>query len=374
MDEILGQEHAIALLRCALASDRIHHAWVFAGPQGTGKATTARAFAAVLLDPDARPNLAGEVAVDPDGSTARTVAAGTHPGLHVVTKELAQHSRESDVRGRKQLTIPVEVVREFLVEPAHHSTSSSGGKAGTRARAEKVFIIDEAELLALRAQNALLKTLEEPPAGTVIILVTSREHRLLPTIRSRVQRVRFRRLPDDAMARWLERQPGAAALEDKDRARLRRFAGGSPGRARLMIDEGLLAWYRSIEPGLAELASGRYPADLGGLLADHADAFAKRWVDMHANASKEAANKTAVRLLLSLLAEEAHRSLLEVVDRGLHRDAADAAPGRAAAEHHASVLDLLHETENYVESNVHLVDAMNHLVARWTEAARAARR
>ena len=76
----------------AVKSGRVHHAWVFAGPKGVGKYTTAVEFAKILLDPQAGVNLAGEIEADPDGRTSVMIDAGTHPDLHVIHKELALFS------------------------------------------------------------------------------------------------------------------------------------------------------------------------------------------------------------------------------------------------------------------------------------------
>src|SRR5690606_4650358 len=121
--------------------------------------------------------------------------AWPHPDLHVVTKELARYSEDRSTRERKLTQIPVDVLRTELIEPVYRAAQMGHGK---------VFIVDEAELLNDAGQNAMLKTLEEPPAGTTIILVTSIQDRLLPTIRSRCQRVAFVPLPDSVVSRWLQ--------------------------------------------------------------------------------------------------------------------------------------------------------------------------
>ncbi|MFG0314284.1 MAG: hypothetical protein ACF8LL_08875, partial [Phycisphaerales bacterium] len=94
-DDVVGHDRAIEILQGAIAADRIHHAWVFQGPQGVGKFTLAAAFAAMILDPTASPNMAGVIEADPGSETRRLIKAGTHPDLHVVTKELARLDRKS---------------------------------------------------------------------------------------------------------------------------------------------------------------------------------------------------------------------------------------------------------------------------------------
>src|SRR5690606_34736066 len=124
--------------------------------------------------------------------------------------------------------------------------------------ASKVFIVDEAELLRsnLAVQNAILKTLEEPPPGSVIILITSAEEALLPTIRSRCQRVVFRALEDADMEGWF-RHSGIDA-KGAERDWLLWYAAGAPGRALEAAQTGLYAWMEAMGKPLKETESGRY--------------------------------------------------------------------------------------------------------------------
>ncbi|MEM9373943.1 MAG: hypothetical protein AAGA55_09895, partial [Planctomycetota bacterium] len=189
LDAVLGQDRAVSQLAAAMASGRLHHAWIFHGPEGVGKFTTALAWAAMLLDPTTAPGLTGAFACEPDSPTQRLLASGTHPDLHVVRKELARFSSDARVRDAKLATIPKAVVEDHLIAPA-----SVAPVMRTGSMMGKAFIVDEAELLDRSpanapTQNAILKTLEEPAPGTLIVLVTSSEDRLLPTIRSRCQRV-----------------------------------------------------------------------------------------------------------------------------------------------------------------------------------------
>ena len=142
--------------------------------------------------------------VDEDDDEASL--SSPHPDLHIITKELARYSDDRATRERKLTRMPVEVVRQHLIEPAQRPACSGMARCSS---------LDEAELLAGEGQNALLKTLEEPPGGasggpTVIILITSSEDRLLPTIRSRCQRVGFTPLPEEVIAGWLDEHGGAS--------------------------------------------------------------------------------------------------------------------------------------------------------------------
>ncbi len=350
LDQILGQERAIASLRAALGSGRLHHAWIFHGPRGVGKFTTAVAFASILLDPTTTPDLGGELRPDPESETQRLIRAGSHPDLHIVRKELAAVSREQSVRGSKQTVIPKEVVDEFLVEPAQRTRS-----VNTNSMAGQVFILDEAELTQDRTQNSLLKVMEEPGAGTVIILVTSQEDRLLPTIRSRSQRIGFPPLPDEAMAEWLDRN--ASHVTGKQREWLLTFAAGSPGEAKLAIEHNLYEWHETLAPMLeaaitAGQGRGAFPIELGGVMSDLIDQRAAAAVAGDKRASKDAANKAWSRRMLAFVAEHARTRL--------HGGSGDA--GRLEAT--ARIIDAITDAEAQIQSNTNVKLVMENLAAQ----------
>jgi DNA polymerase-3 subunit delta' len=348
--DILGQDRAVAALRSSLRAGRVHHAWVFHGPSGVGKMTTARAFAATLLDPTLSETLTGDLEPDPESETQRLIGAGVHPDLHVVTKELALFSDDAAVRARKLITIPRQVVEEHLIRPASLTARVPSG-----ARAGKVFIVDEAELLDEGTQNAVLKTLEEPAPGTVIILVTSRESRLLPTIRSRCQRVAFGALDDSAMRAWIARDPERASVGQEQREWLLRFADGSPGRFDLARTMGLFGWWRDLAPRLEAADRGAFDPDLGKAMSDLVEGYAQAWVDAHENASKDAANKDGARQMFALLAHRAQEHLRHARD--------DAHAHRAL-----STIDTIGEAERNIDANVNMKFAFEDLAARLARA------
>jgi DNA polymerase-3 subunit delta' len=350
LSAIIGQDQAIAGLRAAIQSQRIHHAWIFHGPPGVGKFAAALSFAAVILDPSSAPGLSGEIEPDPESPTQQLLAAGTHPDLHIVTKELAAVSRDKPTRDGKQKNIAREVLEEFLLEPAGRTRVAAGG-----AMAAKVFIVDEAELIDRTGQNALLKTLEEPPAGSVIILVTASEDRLLPTIRSRCQPAAFGPLSAADMAKWVKKSK--LPLDDLDAASrdwLLAYAGGSPGQFSLAVNTGIVGWHTALAPLLAEVDRGRFPLDLGSTMSKLVDEWATAWVDGPggANASKDAANKAAARQMFRLLAEHYRARLRAAAERGQGADAALAA------------LDAVMEAERQAESAVQGLFVMDNLAAQ----------
>lgn len=291
LDDVLGQDEAVGFLRKTLAAGRVPHAWMFQGPPGVGKRTLALAFGAALLTPESGPGR--EEAQD-------LLQSGAHPDLTLISKELASYSEEAELRNKKQRNISIDLLREFF-DPAVARTSSLPG-----GLAAKVCVIDEAHLLAREGQNHLLKTLEEPPPRTVIILVADRPHDLLPTIHSRCQRLRMGPVDNDAMQAWLARR---GAISDAERSSVLHLADGSPGLAELMLNTGVTTWFEILRP-LAEAAlAGRDDGSLAETCAKLASDWSEAWVKANPAASKDAANRTAHGLALGIIATWARRLL-----------------------------------------------------------------
>ena len=312
-----------------------------------GKHTTALTFARLLLDPELSLTERGEL-ISNKGEVVDLSSPPAHSDVHLINKELALYSDDAQVRNRKLLTIPMDVLRSHLIEPAFRcgmSIPEPGQRAG------KVFIVDEAELLAGRAQNVLLKTLEEPPAGTVIILVTTQEDRLLPTIRSRCQRVAFLPLNQEEMQQWAGENLAEMPAEEVEW--ILDFAQGSPGDALLAARCGFYRQDALLQPLLAELEAGRFPLSMGRTLASFVDTFAADWVSSHANASKDAANKLGVQLVLTLLGRHA--------DRKLRQSAAQP----DLVEQWIEAVELLGDCEKKLQANVAAGFLMEYLVVGW---------
>ena len=349
LDRIVGQDHAIGVLQRAMQSGRIHHAWIFHGPEGVGKFSAALAWAAVLLDPTSAPGLGGDVAPDPDSHVQQLLHAGTHPDLHVIRKELARYHDDKKVRDKKLATIPKAIVEEHLIIPAGLApTLKNGSMIG------KVFIVDEAELLDRSptnapVQNALLKTLEEPAPGTVIILVTSSEDRLLPTIRSRCQRIGFHSIDDESMRQWLRTSGIEASPEDHQW--LLRYAGGSPGRYRQAFEGGFARWHAAIDPLCAQCDLGRHAVNLGSVMTELVDSWAQAWVKegekLKENRSKEAANRAGANLLFAVVAERYRSGLAD--------------PKRM--EQSLRAIDSIERAKRELDTNVQMRFVMDHLAS-----------
>ncbi|HXK36890.1 MAG TPA: DNA polymerase III subunit gamma/tau [Candidatus Paceibacterota bacterium] len=188
-DQVIGQEHVVRTLQGALKADRVGHAYLFAGPRGTGKTTLARILAKAVNCTDTKKHPCDAC------HSCKAIAQGA--SLDVVEIDAASNRGIDDVRGLK--------------ETAGTAPASSP---------KKVFIVDEVHMLSKDAFNALLKLLEEPPAHAMFILATTEPHKVLPTVLSRVQRFDFRKLTQKeivgklafiAKAEKLEAQPAALA-------------------------------------------------------------------------------------------------------------------------------------------------------------------
>jgi DNA polymerase III subunit delta' len=219
-------------LAARTAAGTLPHAILLAGPAGLGKRDFATALEAALLCE--RRGDDGHACGACRG--CRLVRAGTHPDLHRVSFALND-------KGEPRSEIVVSQVRELgetLVK-----TSQFGGW--------RVATIQPADALNANAANALLKVLEEPPPGAVLVLVADRPDRLIPTIRSRCQRIDARFPARDVALAWLEAQGIGAA----DAAAALDLAAGNPGTARVFADGGQRALASEVARDLSGIASGQ---------------------------------------------------------------------------------------------------------------------
>jgi len=323
---VLGQELAIKTIQKSLDGERNHHAWIFSGPRGVGKYRTAEEFAKIILKDS------GD--------------RGLHPDLHVIRKEDVSWSNNPSLQRKKQINIPLDLLRERIIggKTSDDKTHDAAAfKTPTRGN-KKVFIIDEAELLDSAGQNALLKTLEEPPSGTTIILVTSRDDLLLPTVHSRCNTVCFSPLCLDTMRAWSEVADLDATPVDLSWAI--EFSNGSPGLVCEAIESELPQLALSLNSFLL-LKKGDYSSISRKLLL-FTDAFVTNKLKLNSSASKEAANRRAGELVLLMFGSSAQK---------LTRD--------GFIEEGVSASSVLVDIERQFSTNISIKVLLESLATRW---------
>ena len=237
--EVRGQEHVVRALHNAVREDRVGHAYLFSGPRGTGKTSSARILAKVL-------NCAAPEDGEPCGRcpSCLAVEAGTSFDVH----ELDAASNNG-----------VENIRE-LIERASYTTAGR----------HKVYILDEVHMLSRAAEAALLKTLEEPPPHVVFVLATTDPQKVSPTIRSRTQHLEFHLLPAEeleAYVRWIAADAGLELTDDAVEAVVRMGAGSARDTLSALDQVVAAGGVTPEQVPLDDLVEGLIAADSGRALA-----------------------------------------------------------------------------------------------------------
>jgi DNA polymerase III subunit delta' len=241
---LVGQDAALAIVSRAIRSRRPPQAWLICGPPGVGKATLAYRIARYLLDFGATDRGPADLSAPPNNPAAVQVAAGSHPGLLVL-------KRGVNAEGKLMTVLGVEEMSRLT--GFFGMTSGAGGW--------RMVIVDTADDMNDNAANALLKLLEEPPSRSMLLLLTNTPGRLLPTIRSRCQRLTLQPLGEADMEAELARLlPDFGTAEHQSLVRL---AGGSLGAAlRLAGGEGL-----ALAQEAAKLIDSAASPDMAALFA-----------------------------------------------------------------------------------------------------------
>ena len=347
--DCIGQAKAIHRLQRARQSARIPHGYIFFGPEGVGKGLLARQWAKLLLcgqpvrrslsrsDSVSRSLLSENmpkrcIGMPPDEEHAHAIAdmapnenhahasvgmapsaaageeiddccdecgdcklveAGTHPDLHIIDKELGRHTRKK--RNRQLINLPIDVIREFVIEPA--------GVCPARGRA-RVFIIEQAESMSTEAQNALLKTLEEPPPSTFLILLSSQPQRFLATIQSRCQSVRFVPLAREFVRKKLIE----TGVSEEEAEYWADFSGGRLGVGMRLARLGMYERKCIIINKLANL-SYTVALELAGDLVESAKYYAQKFLKENPEYSSSDAERRGQFHCLEILAHAFSQSL-----------------------------------------------------------------
>jgi DNA polymerase III delta' subunit len=343
MLNVLGQDRALGLLQRALAAKRLASTWIFAGPPGVGKMRAALQLAkTVLCDAQRREPNADRLRTLPPAFTltlpcdvcesCRAFDSGNHPDLHLITKELIRYHDKSGTS--KGTTLSIHVIRGEITGDTAENKEAKIYRRSFRGKG-KFFIIDEAELMEVQAQNALLKTLEEPPPESYLILITPSPQDLLSTIRSRAQIVSFNELPHEVVVRGLI----GAGVGSEDAALLARLARGSLGRALRWVEEmnvitdknnkaaerkakagdtdddaeddgkpftpgGILGWTRDLAAKLDQLVAGRAGAsEVAETIAAAANEYSKLQLHRDKLSSADRAKRDGIGLMMAIAAE-----------------------------------------------------------------------
>ncbi|MFL5319968.1 MAG: DNA polymerase III subunit delta' [Myxococcaceae bacterium] len=224
LSAVSGQPRAVDALRGALSKGSIHHAYLFGGPEGVGKELTAVGFAQALLCQEAKGEGCGKCTV------CQRIERRNHPDVTWIMPEDELVSRglagRSDFDHTPSREVKVEQIRQLQERLSYRALEGR----------YKVAIIASAEQMNEKAQNAFLKTLEEPSPQTVIILIASGVDQLLPTIRSRCSKVHFGPLPESFVAAKVK---AARKLDDETAQLVAVMSGGSLARAMELDVEGL---------------------------------------------------------------------------------------------------------------------------------------
>ena len=298
LKEIFCQDKAIDILQRAFAADRVPHAYIFAGPEGVGKSETACRWAKLLLC---------EKPVMENGFTdscglcksCRLLDAGSHPDFNSVYKELLEFTKDNQNK-KTPVEFAIDVVREFVIAKVSNKPTLS---------LRKVFVLSETEKLNNESQNCLLKVLEEPPEYCCIILLCTRLERLLPTVRSRCQIIRFSPIAEEKIIDKLKQ----FGLEESKARYFARLAQGSLGQgcklAQLeLADTGLYETKKGLVNSLAEYQYSD-ALDMAEQLLAVSKKIAAAWADIDKATSRTDINRKAAGIIVRIIVSALHDAM-----------------------------------------------------------------
>ncbi|MBI3835024.1 MAG: DNA polymerase III subunit [Planctomycetes bacterium] len=350
--EVQFQPQAQRILRHSIASGRIPHAYIFHGPDGVGKELFALGLAEISLCAKPIDHRFTGAQLESIGADAvrtgcgrcddcRMLAAGTHPDFHLITRQLHREHPDPEVRKRRGLEITVDVLRHFVMDRV--ALTPKCGRA-------KIFVIREAEEMTVQAQNALLKTLEEPPQNTMIILLTRSVDRLLATTQSRCQLVPFGTLPIGFVKERLRAlRPDAVSKVVEWCATA---SDGSLGRAILLFDLELHAAFGRIHVSLDHLSDSRDEAVVKQW-TEEAKALGERLRADDPEMTDAESTRRGLSEVLQLAARSYDESLRDFSGQGSDSDEAEMA---------AAAIDRLAEAEHQLDLNANTQLVMEVLI------------
>ncbi|MEP6973815.1 MAG: DNA polymerase III subunit gamma/tau [Actinomycetota bacterium] len=238
--DVLGQDHVVRALTGAIRENRLHHAFLFCGPRGTGKTSTARILAKMV-------NCEQGPTAEPCGTCSQCVAIREGQHLDVVEIDAASHGGVEDARELRERA----------------PTAPAMGR-------EKVYIIDEAQRLSREAFDALLKVFEEPPVGVRFVLATTEPHKMPATIVGRCQRFDFRRLTMETLAAQLRSitEAEGGTITDSAALAIARQAEGSSRDALSLLDQASVMGGETIDDAVVQSLLGAPRGEVQHELAD----------------------------------------------------------------------------------------------------------
>ncbi|PKL45328.1 MAG: DNA polymerase III subunit delta' [Planctomycetes bacterium HGW-Planctomycetes-1] len=362
LSEIFCQDKAVNTLTRAFETGRIPHAYIFEGIDGIGKYTTANVWAKLLL-------CKSPVKNDACGKCPSCLAfdADSHPDFHHIYKELIKLSNDANKRKRQAIELPVDVIREFLVDKVQLKPSLSESK---------VFIVSEAEKLNKASQNLLLKTLEEPPNKSFIILLCTKLEDLLPTTKSRCQIVHFRPLSEEKIIEYLAEKnvnkPALSEASPKGEQEAKfwaRLTGGSLGQSELLTQ--LEPSFYGIKKELIERLSKFQVSDavdFAQWLNSSSSAPSESWQKLKPDTSKSDLSRQAKKVIVSIIISaftDAMKISFAGADKMTHFDQSaqiKRLAERFCPEDCADIIELCYEMIRFIDASVNEKLVFEHLL------------